>query len=182
VRGQLYDVRLSTQADIGGDWDRGCLQFFYSANMALGGSGTDNNGNLVAQQYWIPGAGMRQDNYFMQNDQSLSWQGGGDWTKTLEHHSSDYTNVRSQSSSGVGYVLDFHDHAYDRSSGTGKRWYDPVKDNCGQAFNVAINAISKSIGVPTTHAVRPSQIGAYIQKYLKPRGFVADTKQFPVHR
>ena len=161
--------------------------------MALGGSGTDNNGNLVAQQYWIPGAGMRQDNYFMQNDQSLSWQGGGDWTKTLEHHSSDYTNVRSQSSSGVGYILDFHDpvinakfqdalyHAYDKPGG-GKRWYDPAKDNCGQAFNVAINAISKSIGVPTTHAVRPSQIGAYIQKYLKPRGFVADTKQFPVHR
>src|SRR5437868_1333829 len=167
--------------------------------MALGGSGTDNNGNLVAQQYWIPGAGMRQDNYFMQNDQSLSWQGGVDWTKTLEHHSSDYTNVRSQSSSGVGYVLDFHDpqinvkyqdalyHAYDRSSGTGKRWYDPVKDNCGQAFNVAINAISKDIGVSSTKSlgsgiVRPREIGAYIQKYLKPRGFVVDTKQFPVHR
>jgi RHS repeat-associated protein len=63
VRGQLYDVRLSTQSDIGGDWDRGCLQFFYSGNMVEGGSGTDNNGNVVAQKHWIPGVGMRQDNY-----------------------------------------------------------------------------------------------------------------------
>ena len=63
VRGQVYDIRLSTGNDIGGTYDRGCLQFFYSSNMSLGASGTDNNGNLVAQQHWIPGAGMRQDNY-----------------------------------------------------------------------------------------------------------------------
>src|SRR5947209_819637 len=108
----------------------------------------------------------------MQDDKSYSWQGIMDWTKDTP--SSDYTNERSKYTAGVGYILDFGPelndkfqnaliHAYDRTFLGGKHIYDPVIDNCGEAFDVAINAISKDIGVPTTHAVLPSKIKEYIK-------------------
>ena len=54
VRGQLWDVRVSTGADVNGTWNRGALQFFYSQPYSFtGGSGADNNGNVLgAKQYW----------------------------------------------------------------------------------------------------------------------------------
>ena len=59
VRGQLYDVRLSTlsRAQSETDWNRGCLAFYYSVNnQAWGGSGTDNNGNLTKAEMYVPNA------------------------------------------------------------------------------------------------------------------------------
>jgi RHS repeat-associated protein len=56
VRGQLYDVRLSTYSmqanDL--DWNRGAVVNYFSANYAFGGSGTDNNGNVLRQASFIP--------------------------------------------------------------------------------------------------------------------------------
>ena len=52
VRGQLSDVRLSTQprSQSETDWNRGCLAFSYST----GQSGTDNNGNLHRVETYAP--------------------------------------------------------------------------------------------------------------------------------
>ena len=88
----------------------------------------------------------------MQDDQSYSWQGIAHWTQN--HPSSDYTNERSKDSAGTGYILDFGPkinekfqnaliRAYDRPFGLGKRVYDPIKDNCGEAFVIAIRAIKE---------------------------------------
>lgn len=70
VRGQLYDLRLSTQprSVSATDWDRGCLAFYYSVNnQALGGSGTDNSGNLMKSEVYVPNAdgsyNVLQDRY-----------------------------------------------------------------------------------------------------------------------
>jgi RHS repeat-associated protein len=63
VRGQLYDMRLSSVND-DSDWNRGAVVNYYSlANYGFGTSGTDNNGNLYVQQHWIPGGSFMQQNY-----------------------------------------------------------------------------------------------------------------------
>ena len=55
VRGQLWDVRVSTGADVNGTWNRGALQFFYSQPYSFtGGSGADNNGNVLAAKHYRP--------------------------------------------------------------------------------------------------------------------------------
>jgi|SRR5215213_1301612 len=103
----------------------------------------------------------------------------------------------------MGYLLDFKDpkinakfynalyHAYDRGllgqattgavTGTSKRLYDPFIDNCGQPFNVAINAIREDIGVPKSNDVRPAKIENYIKQNLAPRGFVTGMQKFQWH-
>jgi RHS repeat-associated protein len=57
LRGQLYDVRVGSGTDASSEWtwNRGCLQFYYSSNNSWGGSGTDNNGNLLKAINYIPG-------------------------------------------------------------------------------------------------------------------------------
>jgi RHS repeat-associated protein len=56
VRGQLYDVRLSTYSmqanDL--DWNRGALVNYFSTNYTFGASGTDNNGNVLRQVSFVP--------------------------------------------------------------------------------------------------------------------------------
>lgn len=49
VRGQLYDVRASNVND-DSSGELGALVNYYSSNGVYGGSGTDNNGNLVKSQ------------------------------------------------------------------------------------------------------------------------------------
>ncbi len=70
VRGQLYDVRLSTMSRVTSDtdWNRGCLAFYYSAqNQGWGQSASDNNGNLIKAENYVPladgGYYLAQDNY-----------------------------------------------------------------------------------------------------------------------
>jgi RHS repeat-associated protein len=54
IRGQLYDVRVSTTNDDGG-WNRGAIVNYYSLqNYGFGLSGPDNSGNLHIQQSWVP--------------------------------------------------------------------------------------------------------------------------------
>jgi RHS repeat-associated protein len=64
-RGQLWDVRLSTVpfASDPADGDRGAIVNYYSNTYAQGGSGNDNNGNLLRQEIYLPGNGFFQDNF-----------------------------------------------------------------------------------------------------------------------
>ncbi len=54
IRGQLWDVRVSTGSDVNGSWNRGCLQFFYESTLTHGASGPDNNGNVLKASHYIP--------------------------------------------------------------------------------------------------------------------------------
>jgi len=54
IRGQLYDMRLSSVNDAD-NWNRGAVVNYYSFQpYGFGTSGPDNNGNLLIQQHWVP--------------------------------------------------------------------------------------------------------------------------------
>ena len=53
IRGQLFDTRVSSVNDTW-DWNRGRLILYYSSNHVWGQSGTDNNGNVLNAENWIP--------------------------------------------------------------------------------------------------------------------------------
>jgi RHS repeat-associated protein len=65
VRGQLWDMRASTVsfASDPANGDRGAIVNYYSSGFTQGGSGTDNNGNLLRQESYIPGSSYFQDNF-----------------------------------------------------------------------------------------------------------------------
>ncbi|HEV7904480.1 MAG TPA: hypothetical protein VGO96_11620, partial [Pyrinomonadaceae bacterium] len=65
VRGQLYDVRLSTVAWATDEWNwnRGALVNHFSSVNGWAATGTDNNGNVLLAQHWVPN-----------NDQISSYQ------------------------------------------------------------------------------------------------------------
>jgi RHS repeat-associated protein len=81
IRGQLYDVRLSTVND-DLNWNRGAVVNYYSlVNYGFGTSGTDNNGNLWIQQSWVPdndavtSYSFMQQNYDYDALNRLKWVG-----------------------------------------------------------------------------------------------------------
>jgi RHS repeat-associated protein len=61
VRQQLYDNRVGTNSSDEWTWDRGALEWYYSSNQVWGGSGTDNNGNVLRADHWVVGAGGTWD-------------------------------------------------------------------------------------------------------------------------
>lgn len=65
VRGQLWDMRLSTvsYANDPANGDRGAIVNYYGNNFVQGGSNTTNNGNLLRQENYIPGSSYFQDNF-----------------------------------------------------------------------------------------------------------------------
>ena len=68
VRGQLYDVRVSTYSLKTNefDWNRGCLAFYYGG-YGWGQSGPGNNGGVTSQQHWVP-ADDAYSNYWYTHD------------------------------------------------------------------------------------------------------------------
>jgi len=80
VRGQLYDVRVSSVQADELNWNRGCLAFYYGG-AAWGESGPANNGNLTTQQHFAPGDeaissySMMQQNYAYDSLNRLAWMG-----------------------------------------------------------------------------------------------------------
>jgi len=54
VRGQLWDVRVSTNPDVNGSLDRGGFQYFYDSSFGYGTSGPDNNGNVLFTNIYTP--------------------------------------------------------------------------------------------------------------------------------
>jgi RHS repeat-associated protein len=60
TRGQLYDVRLSSDANDEWSWNRGALVTYYDSAYSWSNSGNaptvnDNNGNVTRTQAWVPG-------------------------------------------------------------------------------------------------------------------------------
>jgi YD repeat-containing protein len=53
IRGQLWDVRVSTNPDVNGSMNRGGLQYFYDSSLGYGTSGPDNNGNVLFANTYI---------------------------------------------------------------------------------------------------------------------------------
>lgn len=98
IRGQMFDTRVSSVNDAW-DWNRGRLNWYYSSNHAWGGSGTDNNGNVIYAENWVPPPNaapdqaqfLFQDSYTYDslnrlsavNESSLDIAGGGSWTAQL---------------------------------------------------------------------------------------------------
>ncbi|MEK6334072.1 MAG: LamG-like jellyroll fold domain-containing protein [Acidobacteriota bacterium] len=94
IRGQMFDKRVSSVNDTW-DWNRGRLIWYYSSNHAWGGSGTDNNGNVIFAENWVPPPNatldqaqtLIQDSYTYDalnrlsavNESSLDIAGGGPW-------------------------------------------------------------------------------------------------------
>jgi len=94
IRGQMFDTRLSSVNDTW-DWNRGRQILYYSSNHTWGGSGTDNNGNVIFAENWVPppNATLDQAQYLIQdsynydalnrlsavNESSLDIAGGGSW-------------------------------------------------------------------------------------------------------
>ncbi len=139
IRGQMFDTRLSSVNDTW-DWNRGRLILYYSSNHAWGGSGTDNNGNLLFAENWIPPANatldqaesLTEDSYTYDtlnrlsavNESSLNIAGGGSWT--------------SQFAQGYSY-----DRYGNRTINTGATW-GGVNN---KAFSV--DSANNRLGVPS---------------------------------
>ena len=54
IRGQLWDVRVSTNPDVNGSLNRGGFQYFYESSLGYGTSGPDNNGNVLFANFYTP--------------------------------------------------------------------------------------------------------------------------------
>jgi RHS repeat-associated protein len=128
IRGQLYDMRASTVND-DSNWNRGAIINYYNfQNYGFGTSGTDNNGNLLIQQHWIPtddqmsGYTIHQQNYDYDKLNRLTW-------------AAEYLNA-SQNTGGQGY-------SYDRY---GNRGVSAWGDINSQQFTVDAN--TNRLGVP----------------------------------
>jgi RHS repeat-associated protein len=91
----MFDTRVSSVNDTW-DWNRGRLIWYYSSNHVWGASGTDNNGNVMFAENWVPppNATLDQAQFLIQdsysydslnrlsavNESSLNIAGGGSWT------------------------------------------------------------------------------------------------------
>ena len=104
VRGQLYDVRVSTQSITANefDWNRGCLAFYYGG-YGWGLSGPANNGSVGAQQHWSPADdalsnyAYTQDNYAYDSLNRVSSTNevhGGPWGQSGTDYVQAYTYDR----------------------------------------------------------------------------------------
>jgi RHS repeat-associated protein len=108
ARGQLFDIRLSTNSLAANEWDwnRGALVNYYSSNYAWEGDpattpAPDNNGNLRRQQHWVPtddatsSYSYTQDTFVYDSVNRLasatevhgipSWQSGQDSIQTYQY-------------------------------------------------------------------------------------------------
>ena len=151
VRGQLYDVRLSTLSLQTNefDWNRGCLAFYYGG-YAWGQSGPANNGNLTRQEHHVP-ANDAYSNYWYTQDSynydslnrlsSISELHGGPWGQSGQDYQQVYTYDRwgnrtidqSQTSANVphpNYTADTSNNRLAAPAG-----YNYAYDNAGNQTN-----------------------------------------------
>lgn len=126
-RGQLFDIRLSTQSLQADEWNwnRGAVVNYYGGNYAWEGDpttppATDNNGNLRRQQSWAPG--------------DDSYNGYAYAQDTFEY---DALNR-------LGWVSELHGGASGQSAQDFKQYFD--YDRWG---NRTINAAETWVGQPT---------------------------------
>ncbi|HEX5875422.1 MAG TPA: RHS repeat-associated core domain-containing protein [Pyrinomonadaceae bacterium] len=136
IRSQLWDVRVSTAADVGGTWNRGCLQYFYDGSYGYGTSGPDNNGNLLFANTYIPLD--EQYNGWAINRQSYSYDALNRLTSTKEYFVS-HSQAESQQS--------VQSYTYDR---WGNRTINTGATNGTGVNNKAftVNTANNRLGVP----------------------------------
>ena len=112
IRGQLYDMRLSTVND-DLNWNRGAVVNYYNfQNFGFGTSGTDNNGNLLVQQTYVPvddaisSYSFMQQNYGYDSLNRLTsvgeFQNGATQTGAQNYSYDRYGNRTISSWSGAG--------------------------------------------------------------------------------
>jgi len=149
VRGQLYDVRLSTVAWATDEWNwnRGAVVNYYDANRTWGASGTDNNGNLRHSEASIP------------LDQNAAYTSGnvGPYAASVQSYAYDalnrLTSVGEQKflSTGGGLQPSFTQaYTYDR-------WGNRTINQTGTTQTLApemrkdftVDALTNRLGVPT---------------------------------
>jgi RHS repeat-associated protein len=141
IRGQLFDTRLSSVNDTW-DWNRGRLIFYYSSNHQWGGSGTDNNGNVLFAETWIPPLNATLDQTETVSEQSYDYD-------SLNRLKS-VTEQRIIASNGWVWQPQFkQSYDYDRY---GNRTIKPgAADTWGTGINskqFAVNAVTNRLGVP----------------------------------
>ncbi|SRR5713226_1725089 len=131
IREQLYDMRASTVND-DSNWNRGAIINYYNfQNFGFGTSGTDNNGNLLIQQHWIPtddqlsGYTIHQQNYAYDSLNRINWM-------------EEYLNAALPATGGQSFNYDrYGNRATSNTWGTG---------TSNQQFSVDGN--TNRIGVP----------------------------------
>lgn len=127
---------------------------------------------------------------YINKGHSWSWddrrddEGNPIWS--YEQKSKDYTDERRTTSAGTGYILDFgsadlnkrfYGELLDAYKGTGE--YALTTNNCGHAFQRAVNVIAEELGFPKNNSTIPGNHQKYIKSVLQPRGFVVGTVAYP---
>ena len=84
IRGQIFDTRVSSVNDLW-DWNRGRLILYYSSNHFWGQSGTDNNGNVLFAETWIPPANATLDQTDTLIEDSYNFDALNRLTSVTEH-------------------------------------------------------------------------------------------------
>src|SRR5262249_45687771 len=109
VRGQLYDVRLSSNPDEW-SWDRGAVGSYYSNNYVHGGSGSDNNGNVLRTEHYVAGSDYFQITYGydqLNRIPSTTERSNGSTYSFAQNYSYDrYGNRTNSQLASIGNTLD----------------------------------------------------------------------------
>lgn len=136
MRGQLWDIRVSTGADVNGSWNRGALQFFYDSSYGYGSSGPDNNGNVLKSWHYVP-LDEQASTWAIQRD-SYSYDALNRITSVAEHYIA----------SGQAETQQFlQSYSYDRY---GNRTIDAA-NTWGTGINnsqFTVNTANNRLGVP----------------------------------
>src|SRR6185295_8113319 len=155
IRGQLWDVRVSTGADVNGSWNRGCLQFFYESTYTPGASGPDNNGNVLKTKHYVPLD--EQTNTWAINDQVYGYDSLNRISSVAEYFISNTQPLTQQS---------LQSYAYDR-------WGNRAI-NAAQTWGTGINNKQFTVEDTTNRLLVPSgQTG--VMSYDAAGNLITDT-------
>lgn len=140
IRGQLWDVRVSTGSDINGSWNRGCLQFFYESTLTHGASGPGNNGNVLKSSHYIP-----------LDDQANTW--------SIPHQLYTYdslnrlTSVADYSLSSSQPLTQTGLQSYSYNDRWGNRTINPASSGTGiNAKQFSVDPATNRLGVPSNQS------------------------------
>ncbi len=135
IRGQLWDVRVSTNSDVNGSMNRGGLQYFYDGSLGYGTSGPDNNGNVRFANTYTPED--EQDTRWAIHRQSYSYD-SLNRVKSVTEYFVNYSHPESQQ-----YVQTYD---YDR---WGNRTINPGSWGTGiNTKQFTVNTATNRLGVP----------------------------------
>lgn len=134
IRGQLWDIRVSTGADINGTMNRGGLQYFYDGSYGYGTSGPDNNGNVLFANTYIEDP---PNNTWAIHRQSYSYDSLNRLNSVAEYFVSN-SQAESQQS--------LQSYTYDR---WGNRTINPTSWGAGiNTKQFTVNTTTNRLGVP----------------------------------